>query len=159
MNCAYCEKELKEEFDFCPFCGGIIKDANYEELLGIKITDDDIADYIIKGFVSKTVSIGNKMSISIRTLTSGEWKEATKAADGADPGRSSRMLYNIELNQRLAACAIEAINSNMINYSGEQKYKYIQGLSSDIVELIATKANMLHQVMIKKIQEGQVANF
>jgi translation initiation factor IF-3 len=72
-----------------------------------------------------------------------------------------QIAFSIELNQRIAAYGIRAIDGNgkIGEYTNDKRYDYVQNLSSDFVEIVASKVKILHKIMIEKIQEGQIANF
>lgn len=162
-KCVFCSTMCEDNHNFCYNCGGSFEDANPEELLGVTITDEDIKDYVIQGKVTKVVKIGEAVTAEIRTLTSGEWKQANQAAEQyANIAPLSRnVTQNIELVQRIAAYGLRGINGNskIAEYTPEQRYEYIQTMSSDFVEIIASKIQYLHKIMMKKIQEGQIKNF
>lgn len=161
IKCPFCLTDCTEGNNYCHECSGELKEADQEKLLGVEITTEDIKDYVISGRVHKNVKVGSVVDIGICTLTSGEWKTANHAAEMQMAAAGQQISFTIELHQRIAAYGIRAINgiSKVGEFSNEKRYEYIQSLSSDMVEIIASKVKILHKIMMKKIQEGQVANF
>jgi hypothetical protein len=157
-RCQYCSTENKKEANYCNECGGVLHDLDAEKLLGIKITDEDITDYVILGTVKKTVQIG-KVSVGIRTLKSGEWKSVNIAAESVSPGK--QITFTIEQNQLVCAHGLWMVRGNdkLVDMSSEARYEYIQNMASDFVEIVSSKILLLHKVMMAKVQEGTIKNF
>jgi len=157
-RCPYCSTVNKKESNYCNECGGVLHDLDAEKLLGIKITEEDITDYVILGTVSKTVSIG-KIQVGIRTLKSGEWKSVNVAAESVSPGK--QITFTIEQNQRVCANGLWMVRGNdkLKDMSSEARYEAIQNMASDFVEIVASKILLLHKVMMAKVQEGTITNF
>ena len=160
-TCPFCNTESPATNNYCHECGGEIRELNYEKMLGVEITEEDIKDYVILGRVKKVIRIGKSVTAGIQTLSSGEWKTANHAAEAKMAAAGHQVTFTIELNQRIAAYGLYMLNGNekLNDFTNEQKFDNIQNLSSDLVEIIASKVSLLHKIMMAKIQEGQVLNF
>lgn len=57
--CPRCQKKCPEDYNFCANCG---RDLGTDpiKLLGIEFTDDDLDEYIFRGFLVKTVKVIGK---------------------------------------------------------------------------------------------------
>ena len=161
VKCPFCNTMCIPESNYCRECGGELKQLDYEKMLGVTIEPDDIKDYVITGRVRKTIRIGASTTVGIQTLSSGEWKTANHAAEALMAAAGHQVTFTVELNQRLAAYGLWMLNGNekISAYTKEQRYDYVQEMSSDFVEIIASKVTLLHKIMMAKIQEGQVTNF
>ena len=160
-KCPFCNTVNVPENNYCPECGGEMKKLDYEKMLGVEITEEDIKDYVILGRVKKSIRIGKSVTVGIQTLSSGEWKTANHAAEALMAAAGHQVTFTIELNQRLAAYGMYMLNGNekIGSLNNDQKFDHVQNLSSDLVEIIASKVTLLHKIMMAKVQEGQVLNF
>lgn len=159
-KCKFCGHTHGEDSNYCERCGGEVVKQDYEDLLGIKISEEDIKDYVLLGRVQKVVHIG-KIKVGIRTLTSGEWKKVNAAAESAAAIAGQNLTFTIEQNQRICAYGLTTVggNTKLGELSDEGKYDAVQEMASDFVEIVASKISLLHRLMMAKIQEGQLANF
>jgi len=161
VKCPFCNTESIADGNYCCECGGELKKLDYEKMLGVEITAEDIKDYVIIGRVRKTIRIGEHVTVGIQTLSSGEWKTSNHAADALLAAAGHLTTHTIEMNQRMAAYGLFMIagNEKIGELTKEQRYDHVQTMSSDFIEIIASKISLLHKIMMAKIQEGQVSNF
>lgn len=158
IKCPFCDTKNPEKSNYCNECGGELKQLDPERLLGVKITEEDLADYVILGTVKKTVKVG-AVQVGIRTLKSGEWKAVNHAAESVSANK--QITFTIEQNQRVCAYGIWKVNGNdkLASMDSEARYEHIQEMASDFVEIVASKVLLLHRIMMAKIQEGTLENF
>jgi len=161
VKCPFCNTQCGDGNNYCHECGGELKKLDYEKMLGVEITKDDIKDYVIIGRVRKTIRIGEHVTVGIQTLSSGEWKTSNHAAEALMAAAGHITTHTIEMNQRMAAYGLFMIDGNekIGEFTKEQRYEHVQSMSSDFIEIIASKIALLHKIMMAKIQEGQVSNF
>lgn len=153
MICKYCGTNVDiENAKFCYECSGVLREENYEGILGIEITKEDITEYIITGRLRKVISVGNHIKAEIQTLTTGEHKEINRMVDTATSQMTSKPTYDMELKHHLLAFSICAINGNVWPTDIEKKLKLAESLGSEIAEILINRINYLHLAVGSKIQ-------
>ncbi len=153
MQCKYCGTNIENEnAKFCYECSGILREENYEGILGIEITPDDVTEYIITGKLQKLISVGNHVKAVIRTLTTGEHKDLNRKVDTVTTSMASKSTYDLEIKHHMLAYSIMSINSVVWPLDFDKKLQCAEGLGSEIAEILLNRVNLLHLAIGSKIQ-------
>ena len=73
--CASCGAELPQGASFCPSCGAETEQQNFAKMLGLELTDDDIAEYLFKGYLVKDITLVKGKKATFKTLLPTEGYE------------------------------------------------------------------------------------
>lgn len=152
MKCKYCGTETVENAKFCHECSGVIREEDYEGILGIEITPDDITEYIVTGKLTKTINIGNHIKAQIRTMTTGEQKEINKKVDTATSNISSKFTFDLELKHHTLAYSVVAINSVSWPADIDKRLNAAESLGTEVAEILVNRIQLFHLAIGSKIQ-------
>lgn len=151
MECEFCQVELIEDANYCHKCGGIHPAPSAEDMLGVTITDDDIADYCFKGYIQKTLGIGKAINVTIRTLTQKESSESKLAVDQKLNGLpTTDDTYGTIKN-------LEDLKYALVEINGAAPS--LDALAEGLAGIIIHKIHLLNMAVNFMIQKGQVSDF
>jgi len=153
MKCKYCGTEVAiDDAKFCYECSGVLRDEDYEGVLGIEITPDDVTEYVITGKIRKTISIGNHIKAEVQTLRTGEHKELNRMVDTATTNVASKMTYDLEIRHHTLAYSVCALNGSVWPADFSQRLKTAENLGSELADILINRINYLHLAIGTKIQ-------
>jgi len=152
MKCKFCQTETVENAKFCHECSGIINEKDYEGVLGIDITPEDITEYIVTGKLQKTIEVGAHIKAVICTLRTGEHKSLNKMVDSATDQMTSKSTYDLELRHHTLAYSVQAINGFAWPADFDKRLSAAEGLGTEIADILINRINMLHLAIGNKIQ-------
>jgi hypothetical protein len=150
-TCKFCNATLVEDAQFCHMCGGGIDEQDPSILLGVKIEKSDIMEYLFKGYIQKTIDIGSGVKIEVKTLTQKEQAQ-----------------FNIDADRRIADLrnpSGETVSSTRIEAHAKIVLVSLDGktppsdIGSGLAAIITYKSSLLEGLLLRTIQEGQIANF
>ena len=77
VNCpnSRCAIDLDPEWSYCSKCGSDLLRGGLEAMLGIEFTEDDVHDYLFKGFIMKEVKILGKNTAVMKTSQAKDLQE------------------------------------------------------------------------------------
>ncbi|MHC4647266.1 MAG: hypothetical protein ACYTBJ_17385 [Planctomycetota bacterium] len=70
--CPSCDGGVGELHLFCPTCGTDLNKSDMSKALGIELTEDDVSEYLFKGYLVKEVPLIRGKVALFKTLTSAE---------------------------------------------------------------------------------------
>ena len=156
-----CSAKLDKEWMFCARCGTDLIKKNFAKKLGIEFTEDDVQDYLFKGFVVKTVKVMGKNNVMLKTsqpkdlsqiddfIMNGEW---AKNAEGGDKGVSD--FYFRQMNTlALAAVSILKVNGESIGNKMEDRVEWLQERGSVLVDKLTMKVQLFNQAMTEHLEK------
>lgn len=146
--CPNCTKTLQDEWTFCAKCGADLIRGGAAKKLGIEWTEDDLQNYVFKGFVVREIPF-LKSTISIRSsigadtgeidlyLMEGSWRKDEKGKDRV----ISEMLVRQMQTLAITASCLHKFGGESIGNTLEERAKYL-------LERGAAMADMLNQRVV-----------
>ena len=157
VKCIFCRAELDESDKFCHACGGETAKADPKELLGVDITDDDLLNYVITGYIEKDIPIGSiggkSIVLTIRNMTQ---KSHTNVAMNVDlrmqecHGATSQLYDRFQQEERTKEV--------LIAIQGKKVLKD-QVIGDEIAKIALFKALKMDYLVLMLLQRGQIQNF
>ena len=156
-----CASELNAEWSFCSKCGADLLRGGLERQLGISFEEDDIHDYLFKGFIVKEVKILGKNTAVMKTsqakdlqdvddfIMNGSW---SKNENGAEKKVSDFYLRQINTLAISAAC-IQKINGDSIGETIEEKVLWLGEAGSALVDRLTTRVSMYNQALAEYLKK------
>ena len=120
-----------------------------QERLGIEITDDDVDDYIWKGYIEKNiVIIPNKLSVTMRSLRQSDIDiinaKIEEAYTAKTMGIGIKRGQDALNSKLLLASSILKQNGESTGASLEDRIEYVNGLGEWILTYMIEKYNLMN---------------
>lgn len=160
-KCANCDKIMLPKAQFCHECGNMSSEPDYERIVGVKISDDDIADLMF-GHMEKEINLG-AITIVVQTLDKKDRKDIAIETDRAlselakDGLEISDRTY-LETSESIElAKMIKAVNNKAV--PEVNKVEWVDALPSEVANIALQRGRMLSQIVSQLIQRNQVSAF
>lgn len=138
--CPRCKVGTVEDQNFCPVCGLDNKRQRAADALGIKITDEDVQDYLFKGHIVKSIPLLDKHTLTFKTSQSREVDEADKLTEKHFDGRRPTDIEWLSYRSKvLVAFGWVKMNGASIGNTAAERLEYIDNHGSQLLELVAKK--------------------
>lgn len=139
-TCPRCKVGTIEDQNFCPVCGLDNKKQRAADALGVKITDEDVQDYLFKGHIVKSVPFLEKHSLLFKTSQSREVDEADKLTEKHFEGRRPTDIEWLSYRSKiLVAFGWVKMNGSSIGNTVAERLEYIDNHGSQLLEIVAKK--------------------
>jgi hypothetical protein len=136
---------------------------NPETLLGIKITEEDIDEYLFKGYITKEiVVIPNKFVITLRSLSSKDLTEINLKFENAihRETEEKKILMSERANHYrsllLLSHALRAVNGENIGNNPDARFEYLSNLGQVLFNRIIRDHNLLTVAIERKISDAKI---
>lgn len=159
---AYCHAELAPEAYFCSKCGFDQLRGGIMKRLGIEpFTEEDIQDYIFRGYVVRDVKILGKHTITMRTSQAKDLKEIdafimngtwTKTSEGKEKQVSEFFLRQMNA-LTVTAMSIQKVNGQSIGSTLDERMKWLEERGSAFVDLLAQKTSLFNQALTDHLKK------
>jgi len=156
-----CEIELNDEWFYCAKCGADLLRGGLEERLGIKFDEDDISDYIFKGYILKEVKILGKHTALLKTsqpkdldeidgfIMDGNWSKGPKGKD-----RKVSDFYLQQMNTlAIAAASLQGIDNTSIGETLPEKVNYLSDRGSAFVDRLTERVSLYNQALAEFLKK------
>ena len=149
--CVYCEQPLVEGAHYCHHCGGMVNEVPTSEILDVTLTEEDIADYCFKGYITKDIKVGKDITVTLKTLTQKELEEIHLQVDKElnEHKNVTDRTYSVLKNTQDAQHMLVALN-------GKEPPAV---LGTELVAIIIQKGTLLQQLVLESLQTGQMVDF
>lgn len=156
-----CGVELDSEWSYCAKCGADLLRGGLEKRLGIEFTEDDVSDYIFKGFIVKEIKIMGKHKAVLKTsqpkdlaeiddfIMNGDW---TKGEKGAEKNISDFYLRQMNVLS-IAAVAIQKLDGNSIGENLTDKVKWLNERGSAFVDRLTERVSLYNQALTEHLKK------
>lgn len=156
-----CRKDLLDEWSFCAKCGTDLMRGGPAAALGIVWTEDDVSDYLFKGFVVRDLKILGKHKITIKSsqpqdmdeiddyLMNGDW---IKAKDGSQ--RNVSDLYLRQMNSLcIAASCISKFDGESIGATLAARVKYLRERGAALVDMFSGRVQLFNRALTEHLKK------
>lgn len=139
-TCPRCKVSTIEDHYFCSNCGYDNKKRPAAEALGIKVTDEDVQDYLFKGHIVKSVPLVGNHVLTFKTSQSREVDEADELTEKHFEGRRPSDIEWLNYRSKvLIAFGWMKLDGASIGGSPKERLEYIDGHGSQLLELVGKK--------------------
>lgn len=157
-----CAAEAKDEWNFCAKCGqDLLRTGTAAKKLGISFAEEDIQDYLFKGFVSRELKLLGKHSVLVKSSQAEDLAEIDNyimnggwAKD--DEGKERRVsdFYMRSMNGLcVTAAAVMKLDGDPIGETLEQRIAYLSGKGSAFVDLLTTRVTLFNRALTEYLQK------
>lgn len=159
---ARCNKELVQDWNFCSHCGADLLRGGPEKRLGIAWSEEEMHDYIFKGYVVKDLTILGKHKITVKSsqandmdeiddyMMNGSW---AKHSDG-----TPRKVSEFYLRQMNSCCVTAAsvlkFNGSSIGETLAARVEYLMERGSSFVDIIGQRVVMFNQALGEHLKKA-----
>jgi len=159
VECAspWCKEKVKKEWRHCPRCGHDQSMGDPEKRLGIKLTEEDISDYLFKGFITKEIKILGRHKATMKSgqpkdlqeidayLMNGDW---SKDEHGEERRISDFFMKQMNAMCQTAACVVK-VDGEFIGDSLEDRMKWLLERGSGFVDMLSQRVSWFNQAISK----------
>ena len=139
-TCPRCKVSTIEDNNFCFNCGFDNKKQKACDALGIKITDEDVQDYLFKGHIVKSVPLVGDHVLTFKTSQSREVDEADELTEKHFKDRRPSDIEWLNYRSKiLIAFGWMKLDGASIGGSAKERLEYIQGHGSQLLEMVGRK--------------------
>jgi hypothetical protein len=147
--------------NFCARCGTDLITGGAERKLGIKLTEEDLQDYIFKGYVVRDLKVLGKHKITVRSsqasdlgkiddfIVNGEW---SKDKEGNERQVSDFMLRQMNA-MCLAAMAIQKFDGTSLGESLGERVAWLEEKGSALVDMFATRVTLYNRAITEYLKK------
>jgi len=76
LHCSACGSDVLDWYAYCPSCGVDRGTGDVSKALGVKLTDEDLSQYLFKGYLAKEIEVIKGHTVLFKTLLPVESGEA-----------------------------------------------------------------------------------
>ena len=158
---ATCTAELEPQWEYCPRCGADQIRGGAAKKLGIEFSEEDIQDYLFKGYVIRDIKILGKHTATMRSsqakdlgeidevIMNGKWM---KTKEGKDKQISDFYLRQMNA-MALTAIAVRKVGGQSIGETLEERMDWLQERGSAFVDILAQKVTLFNRALTEYLKE------
>ena len=157
-----CSAKVPREDAFCGKCGFDQLRGGLMKKLGLDpFTDEDVQDYIFRGYVVRDLKVVGKHTVTLRSSQAKDLKEIDafimtggwqKGADGKE-----RQISEFFLRQMNALCmtamSIQKVDGQSIGQNLEERMSWLEERGSAFVDLLAQKTSLFNQALTDHLKK------
>jgi ribosomal protein L40E len=158
----FCNAAVPLDAAFCSKCGFDQMRGGLIKKLGIDpFTDEDIQDYIFRGYVVRDIKVVGKHTVTMRSSQAKDLKEIdtyimtgswSKSEDGKE-----RQISEFFLRQMNALCAtamsIQKMDGQSIGATLVERMAWLEERGSAFVDLLAQKTSLFNQALTDHLKK------
>ena len=158
---AKCRIEVQDKWNYCPQCKTDLLRGGPAKKLGIVFTEDDMHDYIFKGFVVKEVTVMGRIKLIMKSgqpidlkevddyIMNGSWG---KTDDGDERKISDFYMRQINLMCGTAS-VIMKVDGESIGETLADRMKWLQERGSSFVDILSTRVSLFVQALSEHLEK------
>lgn len=156
-----CKAEIKKSWLYCPSCGRDLLSSDPKKKLKIEISEDDVHDYIFRGYIVRDLKVLGKHTITVRSaqpsdseeidnyIMNGEW---SKGPDGEK--RQVSEFYMRQLNVLcLTASSIHKVDGESIGKTMAERLEWLKARGSAFVDMVSQRVVWFNQVLTEHLKK------
>lgn len=156
-----CKKSVEEAWVFCPSCGRDQISDSPQKKLGITIDDNDVHDYLFKGYIVRDLKILGKHTITVKSsqpsdaeeidlyLMNGKW---SKDASG-DERKVSEFFLRQMNSLCMTAAAVHKVDGQSIGKDLPERLKWLKERGSAFVDMVAQRVVWFNQSLTEHLEK------
>jgi len=160
QKCSACGDTNEPDSSFCSSCGTELGIKGIEESLGVEFTDDDISEYLFKGYIAKEIPLFRDKMAVMKTLLP---KEASAAEDfvvahfqGKEATQSQ--WSNVDALTYLSF-GWTKFDGNSLGGTQGERYATIEGtIGVHLLDIASKKWSLLNRAVTELLEGPKVKN-
>lgn len=160
--CLRCKTKLEPEWNFCGKCGADLIRGGAAKYLGISFIEDDVHDYLFKGYVIRDVVVFGKFKVTMKSsqpsdireideyVMEGVWR---KDKQGKDRPISNFFLEQVNTLCMTAAC-VQKFNGESIGASLADRMSWLFERGSALVDALGQKAILFNRAITDHLKKA-----
>lgn len=162
--CTRCGNPTTEAQNYCARCGADLMRGDFAARLGVKFTDEDIEDYVFRGYVMRDVSVYGKHTVTVKSSQPSEGKDIDdhhmngawrKEKDGS-PRNVSELMSREQRQLALTATLVVKFDGKSIGDNFQTRLKWLEDHGSAFVDLLSQKAIWFNRALSTHLQKADV---
>jgi hypothetical protein len=155
-----CSAALDSEWDYCAKCGRDLVREGPAKRLGLTFTDEDVQDYIFKGFIVRDLKVLGSHTATTKSsqpsdlheidefVMNGEW---AKNEDGSE--RKISEFYMRQMNTlAFTAAAVLKFDGKAIGETLNDRMKWLMERGSHLADLLSSRVIWYNQAVTKFLE-------
>lgn len=160
--CTRCQIKLDPKWNFCAKCGADLIRGGAAKHLNISFTEDDVHDYLFKGYVIRDVSVFGKFKATLKSSQPSDIKEIDEyVMEGAwrkDKDGNERQISNFFLEQVntlcMTAACVQKFNGESIGSTLADRMKWMFERGSALVDHLSQKAILFNRAITDHLKKA-----
>ena len=165
--CSRCKKEVQKKWHFCSGCGQELDSADPSEVLKVSLDEDDIENYLFRGYILKDVPILRNHSVTLKSsqkedldhiddfLMNGNWRKKKDAS--GKPNDEIKEVSQFLLTQMqsfaVMASSVVKIDGQSIGKDLLERVEYLNDKGSAFIDLLAKKTVLYNKAITKLLED------
>lgn len=158
---ASCRKVIDKEWKFCAACGQNILNEGLASKLGIKLGEEDLSDYLFKGYITRDIKILGKHKATMKSgqpkdleaidnyIMNGSWG---KDDDGNDRKISDFFMRQVNAMCQTAACVVK-VDGESIGETLDERMAWLKERGSSFVDILSQKVSWYNQALTEFLND------
>lgn len=150
--CPGCSSDLQSEWDYCAKCGRDLLRDGAAKRLGVSFSDQDIQDYLFKGYIVRDLKVLGNHTITVKTsqpedmekiddyIMNGEWQKK-----GGEDKKVSE--FHLRQKNQLAVMAanLMKVDGTSIGKDVSERCAWLNKKGSFFVDLVSQRVVLFQQ--------------
>lgn len=150
-----CGAPVEVSWSYCPRCRTDLLRDGAAERLGLKFNEEDLSDYLFKGYISREIKLLGRHNATIKSgqpkdlnaidnyIMNGSW---SKDENGDDRKVSDFFIRQMNAICQTASCVIK-IDGEAIGDSFEKRVEWLMERGSAFVDILCEKVSLYNQAL------------
>ena len=156
-----CNAALDPTWKFCSRCGREIADKSAAAKLGITFTEEDLSDYLFKGYVVRELSLLGSHKVTLKSsqpidmdeiddyIMNGKW---AKNKDGTE--RKISDFYLRQMNSMcITAASVQKMDNTSIGGTISERIEWLNERGSALVDMVSQRAVWFNQALTEFLND------
>lgn len=161
--CSRCKYEVQKEWEFCSACGKEMGRQGPAKTLGIEFGEQDVEDYLFKGFITRPLKFMGSHTITVRSsmasdlkhidnyLMNGAWRKPKDKEKASNHDISEGLLRH--LNQLCVTAAnLLMIDGTSLGETIEARVAYLSEKGSAFVDMATNRVVLFNQAVTRFLE-------
>jgi hypothetical protein len=156
-----CGIGVEKGWSYCSTCGTDLLVNGFQSKLGIKLTEEDLSDYLFKGYISREVKILGKHNATMKSsqpkdleeidrfIMTGKWG---KEEDGSDRRVSDFFMRQMNALCQTASCVMK-VDGDSIGDNLEARMEWLMERGSAFVDILSQKVGWYNQALTEFLKD------
>ena len=156
-----CRIDVLPEWNFCPKCNADLLRGGPAKKLGVEYTEDDLSDYLFKGYIVKQIKVLGKHTATLKSqqpkeleaidnyIMNGDWG---KSEDGTD--RKVSEFYMRQMNAMcMTASALVKVDGESIGATLPDRMKWLQERGTNFVDILSSRVVLFNKSLAEYLKK------
>lgn len=156
--CQRCDTPAPKAWSYCATCGfDIVRTEDPGKKLGITFSDEDVEDYIFKGFVLREITILGTHKVLLKSSQPKDLKFIDDFLINGDYISKDKKVSDFFLKQlnsiTLTASAIQKVDGGSIGKDLKDRVAWLEERGSALVDMLSQRVVWFNQALTRFLEE------